>query len=253
MAGSTGRRTGRVQTADWAQGRRVMLARARRRSNSTSARTAVRHRRSLRRDLRRTVARAAQGRVRISGPSSVMAMVCSVWADRRPSAVTTVHSSSSSRGRRAGRRSPSARRRRSGPGPSLRPLPGLAPVRDVGLLVHGHADAVARCTPAPPRTRPPRRRRCTAAPMSERRPPATIAAMPAASERLGDLDERARPRGRSRRPPAVKAASPCQPSTIAPQSIEMMSPSSSRYGPGDAVHDHVVRRGADHRRERRVP
>ena len=32
--------------------------------------------------------------------------------------------------------------------------------------------------------------------------------------------------------PAVKAASPCQPSTIAPQSIETMSPSSSRTGPG---------------------
>ena len=32
--------------------------------------------------------------------------------------------------------------------------------------------------------------------------------------------------------PAVKAASPCQPSTMAPQSIEMMSPSWSTYGPG---------------------
>ena len=32
--------------------------------------------------------------------------------------------------------------------------------------------------------------------------------------------------------PAVKAASPCQPSMMAPQSMEMMSPSSSRYGPG---------------------
>ena len=31
---------------------------------------------------------------------------------------------------------------------------------------------------------------------------------------------------------AVKAASPCQPSTIAPQSMEMMSPSSSTVGPG---------------------
>ncbi len=31
---------------------------------------------------------------------------------------------------------------------------------------------------------------------------------------------------------AVKAASPCQPSTMAPQSMEMMSPSSSTVGPG---------------------
>jgi hypothetical protein len=32
--------------------------------------------------------------------------------------------------------------------------------------------------------------------------------------------------------PAVNAASPCHPSTIAPQSIEMMSPSRRTYGPG---------------------
>src|SRR5690606_40345306 len=36
----------------------------------------------------------ASGRVRISLPSSVMRMVCSNWADRRRSFVTTVHPSS---------------------------------------------------------------------------------------------------------------------------------------------------------------
>lgn len=35
--------------------------------------------------------------VRISGPWSVMATVCSNWAERRPSFVTTVHLSESSR------------------------------------------------------------------------------------------------------------------------------------------------------------
>ena len=39
---------------------------------------------------------AGQGRVRISAPSSVMSRVCSNWADGRPSAVSTVHSSSHS-------------------------------------------------------------------------------------------------------------------------------------------------------------
>src|SRR2546421_1863572 len=40
---------------------------------------------------------ACQGTVSTSGPSSVMAMVCSKWADRRPSAVTTLQPSPSSR------------------------------------------------------------------------------------------------------------------------------------------------------------
>ena len=48
---------------------------------------------------------------------------------------------------------------------------------------------------------------------------------------LGDLDRLAPPR--SPGPPgAVKAASPCQPWMMAPQSMEMMSPSSEPVGPG---------------------
>ena len=50
----------------------------------------------------------------------------------------------------------------------------------------------------------------------------------------------------------VIAASPCQPSTMAPQSIEMTSPSASTRVARDAVHDLVVDRGTDRRRERRV-
>ena len=109
------------------------------------------------------------------------------------------------------------------------------------------------CTPARPRTRPASATRLHGgADVATGGRPARMAAIPAASDGLGDLDEARPPRGRSLPTPVVKAASPCQPSTIAPQSIETMSPSSRRYGAGDAVHDHVVRRGADHPGERRV-
>src|SRR5437763_14678077 len=40
---------------------------------------------------------ASQGTVSTSGPSSVTAIVCSKWADRRPSPVTTLQPSPSSR------------------------------------------------------------------------------------------------------------------------------------------------------------
>ena len=58
-------------------------------------------------------------------------------------------------------------------------------------------------------------------------PPGTIARMPAASDASVTSISRAAS-GSIVPTPAVKAASPCQPSMIAPQSIEMMSPSSSR-------------------------
>ena len=58
-----------------------------------------------------------------------------------------------------------------------------------------------------------------------------MAAMPAANE--ASVTSMSRASSGSISPtPAVNAASPCQPSTIAPQSIETMSPSSSRWGPG---------------------
>jgi hypothetical protein len=66
--------------------------------------------------------------------------------------------------------------------------------------------------------------RCTAAPMSERRPPGCMAAMPAARE--ASVASMSRAASSVMAPtPIVKAASPCQPSTMAPQSMEMMSPS----------------------------
>ena len=53
------------------------------------------------------------------------------------------------------------------------------------------------------------------------------------------------------RPPTMSeiAASPCQPSTMAPQSIESRSPSCSTRRAGDAVDDLVVDRGAQAARE----
>ena len=69
--------------------------------------------------------------------------------------------------------------------------------------------------------------RCTAAPMSDSRPPGTMVRMPAARE--ASVTSMSRVASGSIAPtPAVKAASPCQPSMIAPQSIETMSPSSRR-------------------------
>ena len=58
-----------------------------------------------------------------------------------------------------------------------------------------------------------------------------MVAMPAASDASVTSISRAASRLISPTP-TVKAASPCQPSMMAPQSIEMMSPSSSRRGPG---------------------
>ena len=71
----------------------------------------------------------------------------------------------------------------------------------------------------------------TAAPMSESRPPGCIASIPAARD-ASVTSMRRCASGSISPTPAVNAASPCQPSTIAPQSMEMRSPSSSRYEPG---------------------
>ena len=168
------------------QGRRVMLARARRRSNSRRPSRRARPR-APRCRPRPTVSAPGHGRVRISGPSSVMAMVCSAWAARRPSAVTTVHWSS----RSAVSAPAGADHGLDGvglAGAELAALARLAPVGDVGLLVHGQADAVAGVLP---HHREPGRlgHRWTAAPMSDRRPPGVHGGDAGRERRLGDLDE----------------------------------------------------------------
>ena len=72
---------------------------------------------------------------------------------------------------------------------------------------------------------------CTAWPMSESRLPLRTCSMPA--HRLSSVTVSSL-RASSEISPTgmVRAASPCQPSMMAPQSMEMMSPSTSRYGPG---------------------
>ncbi len=61
--------------------------------------------------------------------------------------------------------------------------------------------------------------------------PATICSMAASRERSA-TSIRFWASGAISPTPAVKAASPCQPSTTAPQSIDTMSPSSSTRSPG---------------------
>ena len=68
----------------------------------------------------------------------------------------------------------------------------------------------------------------TACEMSPTRPPSRAAAMPRHMAASVTRDQLGRPRPAPRRPATVIAASPCQPSTIAPQSIETRSPSRSR-------------------------
>ena len=67
--------------------------------------------------------------------------------------------------------------------------------------------------------------------MSLTRPPSRAAAIPAHSDssvtRISSVTS-----GDTSPTATVIAASPCQPSTIAPQSIEMTSPSSSTRAPG---------------------
>ena len=164
-------------------------------------------------------------------------------------AVTTVQPSSSSCGLGGRRRSPSARSRARARSLSLH-APG-PPARSSGPA--GPRASRCRCrgrrTRAPPMKPAASAMPSTAAPTSPRRLPSTTWSIAASSERrvtsmqprrlVVDLADG-----------TVTAASACQPSMIAPQSIERMSPSSSTTVVArDAVHDHVVGRRADHRGE----
>ena len=118
--------------------------------------------------------RKVTGRVRTSGPLSVIATVCSKWAAREPSAVTTVQPSSSSAVRGPARGHHRLDREHHAL-PQPQPPARRPVVRDVGLLVHRGADPVAHVLPhdreARGRRRRPRpRRRCRRA-GCPRRPP----------------------------------------------------------------------------------
>ena len=69
---------------------------------------------------------------------------------------------------------------------------------------------------------------------------------------LGDVEQLRGDRARRRRPAKVRAASATQPSLTTPMSTERMSPRGELELARDAVHDHVVRRGADRAREAAV-
>ena len=177
--------------------------------------------------------------------------MCSKWAAMEPSTVATVQSSSS----RSVSLLPSVTigsTARARPSTRVGPLPALAVVGDVGSHVHLGADAVAGvvledAVAALADGRAARRRD----EMSPTRPPRRAAAMPRHSaSSVTRISSRAS--GATSPIGTVIAASPCHPSTMAPQSIEMMSPSPQHPVPGDAVHDLVVDRGADRRREGRL-
>ena len=129
------------------------------------------------------------GRVRISGPSSVMAMVCSVWAARPPVGGDDGPLVVEELGVGRARRRPSAPPRSVCPAPSLRPLPGLAPVGDVGLPRAWPCRCRGPCTPRTTEKPAASATPCTAAPMSESRPPRLHRLDPGRERRLGDVDE----------------------------------------------------------------
>ena len=189
----------------------------------------------------------AQGRVKTSGPSSVTAMVCSKWADRLPSAVTTLQSSSSRPGlgrprvdhgldgedhARLERRAPAARASSWGPG-------------------------AARAWPSRwrgPRTRGPRENPAasatswTARPISCRRLPLVICSIPAhrlrsvtSMQLLGLLGDVADAHGEG----GVAVVALDDGAAVDGEDVPLLE----HVGAGDAVDDHVVGRGADHGRE----
>ena len=132
---------------------------------------------------------------------------------------------------RARRRSPSARRpaprraRSAGPGPACRSS-GRRAARAWPGRCRGRSSRARPTGPRPPRPPAPRRRcRRAGRRVAWRRPRRRGTPTAVSSRRWPSGDDRARP-------PTVKAASPCQPSTMAPQSIETRSPSSSTCGPG---------------------
>ena len=188
--------------------------------------------------------------VRIVGPSSVIAIVCSKCADRIPSAVTTVQPSSSDRRRRRRRvdhrldREHHARSRAACPG---RPARSSGP-RDPRA---SRCRCRGRRTRARPRSPRLRATSSTAAPTSPSRFPATVAAIADIERRLGsrrcsrcdsvvDLADRHRDRG-------VGVPALDDRTAVDRDDVAVLE----HAAPGDAVHDHLVRRDADDRRESR--
>ncbi len=169
--------------------------------------------------------------VSTQAPVGVSVNVCSKWAAQLPSAVTTVQSSSRTRlslppsvtiGSTASAR----------PCDQLGPAAGTAEVGHVRRLVHLGADAVPDVVLEDAvAALGPRTWVSTACEMSVTRPPRRAAAIPrhiassVTAHQLGHL-------GGHVADGTVIAASPCQPSTIAPQSMEMTSPSASPRSPG---------------------
>ncbi len=189
--------------------------------------------------------------VRIQAPLGVSVNVCSKCAAQLPSSVTHGPLVVVERRVLAAERDHRLHRQRQ-PALELRSTAGSAVVGHVGRLVHRGADAVAGELLEDP----------VVAALADVgldgvRDVADPAAEPGGGEAgphraLGDPHQLGRPRQAPRPTATVIAASPCQPSTIAPQSIEITSPSREHPVARDAVHDLVVDRRADRGREGRV-
>ena len=192
----------------------------------------------------------ATGTVRISGPSSVTAMVCSKWADRLPSAVThrpaVVEQRRARRSRVHHRLDGEALPARSVGGPcpacpsSGRRAPRASPCRCRG-----------RRTPAPPRTRPASATRLDGVADVGEAAAGDHGLDAGAQRRLGDLEQPLRlvgdlPDAGGEGGVAVVALDDRP--AVDGDDVALVEPVRA----GDAVDDHVVRRGADHGRERRV-
>ena len=186
--------------------------------------------------------------MRTSGPLSVQAMVCSKWAERLAVAGDDGPAVGEGAGGRLARRSPSARSPRRGrssacsAGSGRRRSWGSAGPRASRCRSRG------RRTHARPSSRADSATSCTAAPTSPSVWPTRTWSIAASSERAGDVDQvlrlvvdlADRHRDRGVGVPALDDR----------PAVEREDVALLEHGVvGDAVHDHVVRRRADHRRE----
>ena len=188
--------------------------------------------------------------VRMSGPSSVMATVCSTWAPREPSEAADGPAVRVGEDLVGGVQEP----RLDGDHQARLAAGSRGPARP-SLGTCG-SPCMVRPTPWPPNCRltpspPPRATAPIAAEMSPSRLPTTAAAMPASRARPAVVDQARGPPRAAVPTTRLIAESATQPSTLAAKSRLSRSPSRQRVVVGEPVQDRVVDRRAQHLAERR--
>ena len=183
----------------------------------------------------------------------VIATVCSKCAERLPVGGDRRPAVGEHFDLPACRRSPSARSRTPCPRAAAGRGPGLPKFGQLRRLVHGAADAVADEVAHHREARRLdallHRGADVAEPLARRE----LLGCRASSDARVDLAAGGATRRRPRPTATVSAASPWKPSQIAPKSSFSRSPSTSAARAGNAVHDLLVHRRAQHRGERRRP